>query len=278
MIAFIKFYTISKVQKTRKAENQSILYINLLKMKIKYCLLIFTFLMIFSNCQNKPIEENNPSTITMPPPKDTQVVTKKFEPFKILNKEKYETGNKAQLKIYAYLLNKPGTKEGLENTIINIYEENKNEGGYKNFTEPTVVTIYLFTSENKVKEMPDQWIAMLSKGPDDSMPRISIDDLKLKSQAGLNDTHKSEDEIELERLTKYLQKRGLKLCAFYKQIGDMELDCIHKADKRYPDFGINHGDYAEKLMVAERKKLIKKYKISDETLISVNVFGGSYCK
>lgn len=75
-----------------------------------------------------------------------------------------------------------------------------------------------------------------------------------------------------------LQKRGLELCTFYKQLGDMEIDCIHKADKRYPNFGVKHSDYSEKLMEAERNKLKKKYKLSDDTFVNVSVFGGSYCK
>lgn len=239
---------------------------------------MFGLLLVISNCKNDTKIDKSVSTSINPSPGDPQVINEKLLPYKIQNKEKSEMGSKAQLKIYAYLTTEPTTKEELENTINKIYIENKNESGYKNFISPTVMAIYLFTSENKIKEMPDQWIAMLSKGPNDIQPHISIDDLKLKSQSGLTDNNKSEDEIEMERLTKYLKQRGLELCTFYKRLGDMELDCIHKADKKYPDFGIKHSDYSEKLMEEERMKLKRKYNLSDDTFISVSVFGGSYCK
>ena len=219
--------------------------------------LIFAFLLTFSNCKNDAKIENIESNSTKSTVIDSPTINKKVLAYKVQNKEKSETSNKAQLKIYAYLTTEPTTKEELENTINEIYIENKNESGYKNFSSPTVIGIYLYTSENKAKEMPDQWISMLSKGPNDTQPRISIDDFKLKSQSGLLDNEKSDDEIELERLTKYLQQRELELCTFYKRLGDMELDCIHVADKKYPDFGIKHSEYSEKLMEAERKKLKK---------------------
>jgi hypothetical protein len=247
-------------------------------MKKELSLLIFIFLLVFSNCKNKTQVDNNVSTSTKTSVVDTQTVNKNLLTYKIQNKEKSETNNKAQLKIYAYLTTELTTKEELENTINKIYLENKNESGYKKFNNPTVIAIYLFTSENKAKEMSDQWIAMLSIGPNDVQPHISIDDLKFKSQSGLADNNKSKDEIELERLNKYLQKRGLELCALHKQLRDMELDCIHKADKQFPNFGTKHDDYSEKLMKTERNKLKKKYKLSDDIFINVSVFGTSYCK
>jgi len=247
-------------------------------MKKNLPFLILSLLLVFSNCKNDPKVDKSLSTSTKPLAIDTQAINKKSLTYKVQNKKKSETNSKAQLKIYAYLTIEATTKEELESTINEIYIDNKNESGYKNFTSPTVIAIYLFTSENKAKEMPDQWIAMLSKGPSDNQPRISIDDLKLKSQSGLTDNNKSKDEIELENLTKYLQQRGLELCTFYKQLGNMELECIHKADKKYPDFGVKHGDYSEKLMDEERAKMKRKYKLSDDTFVNVSVFGSSYCK
>jgi len=247
-------------------------------MKKNLPFLVFSLLLLFPNCKNDTKVDSSISTSANQSAIDTQPTNKKSLAYKVQNKEKSETKSKAQLKIYAYLTTEATTKEELENTINEIYIENKNESGYNNFASPTVIAIYLFTSESKAKEMPDQWIAMLSKGPSDTQPRISIDDLKLKSQSGLTDNNKSEDEIGLERLVKYLQQRRLDLCTLYKQLGDMELDCIHKADKKYPDFGIKHSDYSEKLMDEERKKLKRKYNLSDDTFINVSVFGGSYCK
>ena len=92
------------------------------------------------------------------------------------------------------------------------------------------------------------------------------------------DKKQSKDEIEFERLTKYFKDKGLDFYSFYKQIGDIKLDCIHIADKKYPDFGIKHDDYSYQLMEKERKKIKKKYKLSDDIFSEVGAFGMSYCK
>lgn len=58
----------------------------------------------------------------------------------------------------------------------------------------------------------------------------------------------------------------------------MELECIRKADKKYPDFGEKHLAYSEKLIEDEQKKLILKHSLADSIFLQVSVFGFSYCK
>jgi hypothetical protein len=162
---------------------------------------------------------------------------------------------------------------------LEIYRKNKNKDLFKNFNAPTVFGIYMFTSEETLNSDKSSWICMLSKGPSDSEPKISFNDFKLKSLQGLNDNRKSEDEIALDDLNKYLKERGLELCSFYKQLGDMELECIHKADAKYPNYDYpEHGDYSDKLMKEERIKLMSKYDLVDSIFGRVAVFGMSYCK
>lgn len=198
--------------------------------------------------------------------------------YEIIDRQKSETSNKAQIKVLAYLKEDPTNKNDLEKTIEKIYNENKKESSYKNFSEPTVVAVYLFSSEKSAKESPESWVAMLQKGPRDTEPRISINDFKLNALSGLNDDKKSKDEIALDSLNNFLSKRNLELCSFSKQIAALELEAIHKADKKYPDYGNEHQEYAEKLMESDRAKLKKQYKLEDDILISVNVFAMSYCK
>jgi hypothetical protein len=194
--------------------------------------------------------------------------------YKIINKEKRETPNKRQLFLFATVINLPKTEADLEAMMKNIYESHKNDDD----SHPTVVTVFLYTSE-AASEHKESWLAMLTKTPDKTEPYISIQTLKFNSIVGLSDDKKSKDEIELEKLNKQLKERNLDLCGFSQQLKDMELDCIHKADKKYPDFGPKHGDYAKDLMEGERNKLKVKYNFKQSDIfIKVAVFAFSYCK
>jgi hypothetical protein len=197
----------------------------------------------------------------------------------IVKEENYETSNKAQLIEYVVYKDTVYTESALKNVADEIYKLNKDKDLFKNFNAPTVFGIYVFTSEEILESDKSAWICMLSKGPSDSEPRISFNDFKLKSLQGLNDNKKSEDEIALDDLNKYLLERGLELCSFYKQLGDMELECIHKADAKYPNYDYpEHSDYSDKLMKEERGKFATKYDLKDSIFVKVSVFGMSYCK
>ena len=222
--------------------------------------LIVTLFILLASCANDG--KNNTS--------------KKYE---IVNEENYETSNKAQLIEYAVYNDTIYTENALKNVLLDVYKDNKDKDLFENFDAPTVFGVYVFTSKEILESDKSAWICMLIKGPSDSEPRLSFNDFKLKSLQGLNDNKKSEDEIALDKLNEYLQERGLELCSFYKQLGDMALECIHKADAKYPNYDYpKHGDYSAKLMKEEREKLSTKYDLADSIFTRVSVFGMSFCK
>jgi len=203
-------------------------------------------------------------------------LSKKYE---IINEESYETSNKAQLVEYVIYKDTVYTENALKSVLLNIYERDKNKDIFDNFNAPTVFGVNMYTSKEILEYDKSAWICMLTKGPLDSEPRLSFNQFKLNSLQGLNDDKKSADEIAFDNLNKYLENRGLKLCSFYKQLGDMELNCIHKADTRYPNYDYpEHHDYSEKLMKNERKKLSSKYNLDDSVFGKIAVFGMAYCK
>jgi len=234
------------------------------------------FLATLVSCgNNKPTEEKQPAT--------TQSVAtvksvEEFAAYKILKTEPYETSGKAQVKCYAYLTTDTITKAKLEGTINKIYSGIENYSNFKNFSAPTVIAIYLYTSEDKATNMTESWIAMLSKSPSDSKPRISFDDMKLSAFENGKSKEKSADDIMYEKMNKSFKKHNTDLCSIYKILYDLEGQTIKQADEKYPNFGVEHSDYQTKLYKQERKKLFKKYSINDTLSSYITVFGMSYCK
>ncbi len=159
-----------------------------------------------------------------------------------------------------------------------IYSTLASYNNFKNFSAPTVIAVYLYTSKDKANNMQEAWIGMLSKTPSDSEPRISVDDMKLTALAGQNDNAKSEDEKKLDELNAYFKKRKTDLCTIYKIFYNLEGESIKQADIRYPDFGIEHSKYSSQWYKAEKAKVFKKYKIDDSISTDITVFGMSYCK
>lgn len=204
--------------------------------------------------------------------------TKKNSSYDILEEEKLETSNKAQLEEYVVYKDSNFTKEALENILMEIYNEHSGKDLFKNFDNATVFGAYLYTSKEALEHDKGSWIGMLSKGPLDSKPEVSYNELKIQSLQGLYDNEKSKDEIALENLNEYLKIRGLELCSLSKQIDEIELDCIHKADKKYPDFGTEHSKYVKDLMKKERGRLVQQYELHDSVFTKIGVFAMAYCK
>jgi hypothetical protein len=241
---------------------------------IKYILLLAS-LTIFSACNNNDTTQT--SQIEQSPSTDDQATVKAL-PYEIVTTEPYETKGKAQIKAYAALKSDSVSRATLTATLNDIYSSLKNYSQFKNFSSPTVIAVYLYTSKDKATNMQESWIAMLSKTPSDPEPRISIDDMKLTAVSGQNDNAKSEDEKKLEELKTYFSKRHTDLCTLYKTLYDLEGDCIKKADQKYPDFGIEHSNYSSKLYKQEKNKIFKKYNIHDSLSTYITVFGMNYCK
>ncbi|WP_310556720.1 hypothetical protein [Flavobacterium sp.] len=197
--------------------------------------------------------------------------------YEVLKEEKKETSGKALLIEYVVYNDTVYKEETLKNIVLEVYEKNKNKDLFDNFDAPTVVNVYLFTSVEAANDK-SEWICMLSKSLTSTEPTISFNNLKMNSLSGLNDNIKDESEIAYENLKKYLNDRNLDLCSFYKELGRMELESIHTADAKYPDFGAKHTEYVESIRKAEREKLIQKYNLNDSIFGQVTTYGIAYCK
>lgn len=199
--------------------------------------------------------------------------------YRIVKEEKHETSQKALLLEYVVYEDSNYTQNVLKKVLTDVYDNNKNKDLFENYDAPTVFVTYLYTSPEIFMSNKGEWICMLTKGPLDNEPEFSFNDLKLNSIQGLNDNEKSNAEIALDNLNEYLEERGLELCSFYKKLGDLELECIHKADAKYPNFDFpEHAMYSDKCMKEERLKLSAKYDIADTIYVRVAIFGMSYCK
>lgn len=201
-----------------------------------------------------------------------------FASYKILRTEPYETSRKAQVKCYAYLTTDTVSNDKLSATLTKIYNNLQSYSDFKNFSSPTVIAIYLFTSRDKATNMTGSWIAMLSKSPSENQPGISFNDLQVKALEDSKDNEKSDYEKKYDELTEYLKKRNTDLCFIHKTLYDLEITTIRQADIKYPNFGLEHSRYRSKLYKQEQKKLFSKYNINDTYSSYITVFGMSYCK
>lgn len=155
----------------------------------------------------------------------------KPENYAVISADKLETSGKAQIKVMAFLPSGFKDKYELESTLNNIYEAYRHEGGYTNFSEPTVVAVYLFETEKLAKSDPSAWLGMLTKGPSDTKPYVSFNDFKVSASLDLKDKVLSKDEIQLAKIKKLLASRGVDMCDLNSTVNDIELNSIHVADK-----------------------------------------------
>jgi hypothetical protein len=198
--------------------------------------------------------------------------------YRVINKEKTDLPNKAQIKILACLKTDLKDKPTIERTLKSIYESYRHEGGFTNFTEPSVIGVYLFTSEKVANEDKSNWIGMLVKRPGEENPEISINEWKADALIGESDGKKSADEVKLEKLKELLSKRNVELCALNKQISDLYLESIHKADRAFPDYGKKHDEYQDQVNNNDMSKLRKKYRLTKKNLEDVSNLAYLYCK
>jgi hypothetical protein len=236
-------------------------------------LLIFGLLISLGlSCTNPKIKENNTD-------ETKQRLDRKVLPvhFEMINEVKTETPGKAQLVEYAVYTDSVYTEEALKNTVMDIYNRNKDKDVFSNHDRATVMGAYLFTSREAYKDKAD-WIAMLIKGPMDSEPTVSYNSFKITALNNVGDDVKSKDEIALEKLNSYLKKRGLELCSLSDLLKKIELDNIHKADSAHPDFGPEHQAMVDRLDNQSYAELKRKYNLSEDKLTEVSVFAMSYCK
>lgn len=207
----------------------------------------------------------------------TSEITAPLKSYVIISEEKSETPGKAQLLEYAVYLDSVYTETALKEVVMDIYNQNKNKKVFEDHVTATVIGVYLFTSK-EASEDKSNWIAMLIKRPSEEDPDISLSDSKIKALYELTDNIKSKDEMELERINTYLNKRGLDLCNLSDQLKKIELDNINKADAKYPHYGKEHTAMVEKLDEAYYRNLKRKHNLNDEMIVRVWIFAMSYCK
>jgi hypothetical protein len=211
------------------------------------------------------------------PSNNIETSSNRSHSYKVISEEKMETSYKAQLIEYVWYKDTVYTEDALRNTILEIYNNNKDKNVFDTHDSPTVIATYLFTSKEAMKDK-SEWIAMMIKGPNDTEPNVSYNRFKVTALNDLKDNIKSKDEIELDKLNAYLNERGLELCSLADQLKKLELDNIHKADAKYPDFGEEHMAMTERLDAQGYKKLRIKYRLSEDVFVKVSIFAGSYCK
>ena len=240
-------------------------------------ILSIAFLTTLFSCGNNKTE-NNQATTNDNVSTTTATTTEDFAAYKVLRNEPYESKLKSQVKCYAYLTTDTITKDKLTGTLNKIYSGLKDYNNFKNYTSPTVIAVYLFTSKDKAANMPESWIAMLTKAPSDNQPKIMFDDMKLSALEGGKGKEKSADDIMYEKMNESFKKHNTDLCSIYKTLYELEGQTIKQADEKYPNFGVQHSEYQTKLYNQGRKKLFKQYSINDTLSSYITVFGMSYCK
>lgn len=197
--------------------------------------------------------------------------------FEMIDEVKSETSGKAQLLEYAVYKDTIYTKGALKDVVMNVYHLNRDKQVFESHAIATVLAVYLFTSRDAYKDKSN-WIAMLIKRPGVQEPGISFNDFKITALNNITDTLKNKDEIELEKITAYLAKRGMNLCSLSDLLKKIELENIHKADARYPDYGDEHMAMIDRLDAESYRNLKRKYKLSEDVLSKVSMFAMSYCK
>jgi len=243
-----------------------------MKPNIYLVFLFFVAVAFFMACGSP----EHPNRMISPGTSTTAIIENKN--YVVVNAEKKETATKAQMKVTAYLKQDLQDKAELNNMLKTIYEQYRHESGYSNFDEPTVVAVYLFETEKMLKSDPSSWIGMLIKGPNDNSPHLSLNDFKVVAALGLKDTVLSKDEIELGKMNKLLQSRNIDMCDLNRIVNAIELNSIRTADKRYPNYGNDHDEYADQLIAIGLKKLKKKYRLTEDDIDMVSALALVYCK
>lgn len=246
-----------------------------MKLTLNSLVFILTLLLILG-CSSQESQKEMDDTVSLKA--DNLSKTDLSKKYLILSADKLETSNKAQIKVTAFLKGEFKDKEELESILTEIYQTYRHQGGYVNFSEPTVVAAYLFGTEGIAKNDPSAWMGMLLKGPNDASPRISYNDFKINAASDLKDNVKSSDEIRLAKIQKLLSSKNIELCDLSQMVNDIELTCIRLADKRYPDYGKDHDDYSDQLIESEWRKLGKKYKLTHDQINEACTFAMAYCK
>merc|ERR1712098_573515 len=85
--------------------------------------------------------------------------------YQILEEDKTETSNKAQIKKYVAYQESSYSKNDIQDILLEVYFKNRKRDDFEKFDSPTVIAVYLFKSNDSFEDDKSSWIAMLQKGP-----------------------------------------------------------------------------------------------------------------
>lgn len=149
------------------------------KIVMLVCFLFFFVVMVYGLTSKKTTNYQTPAK-TGPQENKISRPHPTLPVYTILDEDVSETSGKAQV-ILRVLVTENITKISLTELLNVLYNAAEKKRGFKWHSTPTVIAIYVFTSEEKAKETNSlQWIAMLSKGPNRG-PDIRLHDGEIKS-------------------------------------------------------------------------------------------------
>lgn len=99
--------------------------------------------------------------------------------------------------------------------------------------------------------------------------------LGCSSKQNSNDLSNSDFNNEVE---KYFKDKNINPCELYAIIGEMEKDNREGADKAFPNFGVEHANFKQKLDSMMRLDLVNSLGITDSIITVVNVYGLKNCE
>ena len=147
--------------------------------KLSILLLILLSGFLLTNCKN---DEKQKTTSETEKVAETENIPERRKlDYEIVNTDIVETKNKAQITKYVAYNDSIFDKDALSDVLLEVYFRNRKANVFENFDEPTVIAVYVFTSVEQAKNDRSSWISMLVKGPNDESPRLSYNELKLKS-------------------------------------------------------------------------------------------------
>lgn len=168
-------------------------------------------------------------------------------------------------------LDKRPSESELRALLGSLYKKAKKRSGFNFRAHPNAVYIYAFAKKNYHKNSGASWIGMLSCAVDDKEPTISLDSSRLKAQFeesstrfGLTDTHRP--------LTSEQRKR------IYWKLFEIADKAQRRAEREVPnpetltDFERQAGEF-NKFHARYLKRLLRKYKITDEHRVQITVEG-----
>ncbi len=142
--------------------------------------------------------------------------------YSILNKKINDTRLKTEVDLDILILDRRLRADELKDLLKNIYFSIRKRGGFKYHKFPTNVRIYAFFSKRDYGLGRGQWVAFLSKGFYDTVPRITINEWRIfqidvprKVKYGLKESQRKYIWREINRIREEAFKESERICPGY---------------------------------------------------------------